>query len=65
MSKTESIPPFKLAQPALRALRSAGIEKAEDFSRFTEAEIRQLHGIGKNAMVNIVDELQRLKISFK
>lgn len=65
MSKTERIPPFKLAQPALRALRAAGIEKAEDFSRFTETEIRQLHGIGKNAMVNIVDELQRLNISFK
>ena len=65
MSKLPPLPPFKLAQPALRALKAAGIEKADDFSRFTEAEIGQLHGIGKNALVNIVDELKRLNISFK
>ena len=65
MSKLPPIPPFKLAQPALRALKAAGIEKAEDFSRFTEDEIRHLHGIGKNALVNIVDELNKQNISFK
>jgi len=65
MSKTPTIPPFKLSQPALRALRGAGINTAEDFKRFTEDDIRNLHGIGNNAMVNIVDELKRLNIPFK
>jgi hypothetical protein len=65
MSKTPAISPFKLAQPALRALKEAGINTAEDFRRFAEDDIRNLHGIGNNAMVNIVDEQKRLNIPFK
>jgi hypothetical protein len=65
MSKTPTIPPFKLSQPALRALHGVGITTAEDFRRFTEDEIKNLHGIDNNALVNIVDELTRLNIPFK
>lgn len=45
----------KLAAPALRALKSAGIEKLNDMCQFSEKEIIALHGIGKNAF----DTLQR------
>ena len=42
--------PAGLAQPAQRALASAGIENLEQLSRFSEVEIRGLHGIGPNAL---------------
>ena len=40
----------KLAQPAQRALAAAGIQNLKDLTRFSEAEIKKLHGIGPNAL---------------
>jgi len=45
----------KLAAPAQRALAAAGIQRLEQLAGFSEAEIRQLHGIGPNAL----DQLRR------
>lgn len=42
--------PAGLAQPAVRALAGAGIQNLEQLSRHREAEIKQLHGIGPNAL---------------
>jgi hypothetical protein len=42
--------PIELAQPAQRALAAAGIRRLEQLTSFTEAEIKQLHGIGPNAL---------------
>ena len=42
--------PQGLAQPALRALASAGIKRLDQLTRFDEAAIKQLHGIGPNAL---------------
>jgi len=47
--------PSGLSQPALRALTGAGITRLEQLTRFSEDEIRQLHGIGPNAL----DKLRR------
>jgi hypothetical protein len=38
--------PPALTQPVIRALTGAGIKRVQDVSRFTEAEIPSLHGIG-------------------
>ena len=49
-----NLPPG-LSQPALRALSGAGVSRLEHLTIFTENEIRQLHGIGPNAL----DKLRR------
>lgn len=41
--------PAKLGAPAERALANAGIKNLKQLTRFTEAEIKQLHGVGPNA----------------
>ena len=40
----------KLAAPAQRALAGAGILNLKQLTKFSEAEIKQLHGIGSNAI---------------
>ncbi len=54
----------KLAQPAQRALASAGIRRLEQLTAFREAEIRQLHGIGPNALVQLRRALADRGLSF-
>ncbi len=44
----------KLSAPAHRALAGAGISRPKQLTRVSEAEIKQLHGIGAKA----VDELR-------
>jgi hypothetical protein len=45
----------KLAAPARRALDAAGIQRLDQLTAFSETEIKQLHGIGPNA----IDQLRR------
>ena len=49
----ESDLPSGLAQPARRALAGAGIQRLEQLTQFSEAEVKQLHGIGPNALVQL------------
>ena len=48
----------KLASPAQRALQNAGIKTLEQLAKYSEEEIAELHGIGKNAMVVIKSVLK-------
>ena len=57
--------PVKLAQPARRALAGAGIQNLEQLSQFSEAEIRQLHGIGPNALEQFRRALAEQGLSFR
>lgn len=54
-----------VAAPARRALQSANIYKIEDFTKFSEKEIKELHGIGKNALNKICNILNINNIYFK
>jgi len=56
--------PPKLRQPAHRALAAAGIRKLEQLTRFSEAEIKQLHGIGPNALAKLRQALAARGLSF-
>lgn len=47
----------KLAKPAQRAIRGAGVTTLEELAQMREEEVRNLHGIGKNAMTVIVHTL--------
>ena len=56
--------PLKLASPAQRALAGAGIQTLRQLSRFSEAEIKQLHGIGPNALEQLRRALRAKGMSF-
>ncbi len=45
----------KLSQPAQRALAAARIRRLEQLTKVSEAEVKQWHGIGPNA----IDQLRR------
>jgi hypothetical protein len=56
--------PAGLAAPAQRALAGAGIRRLEQLSQMSEREIKQLHGIGPNAVRQLRGALQANGLSF-
>lgn len=54
----------KLAKPALRALNGAGYTHLEQLTTVSEADISQLHGIGKNALKSLGEAMAEKGISF-
>jgi DNA-directed RNA polymerase alpha subunit len=57
----------KLAKPAQRAILGAGFTTLEQLAAMSEAELLNLHGIGKNAIKVIVTTLDEngLRLSSK
>lgn len=64
MNKSDSQIP-KLARPAQRALAEAEIDSLEQLASYSEIEIRQLHGIGPNALKALREALAAKGLSFK
>jgi len=62
---TTDFPLEKLAAPAQRALANAGIQNLRQLTRFSEAEIRELHGIGPNALKQLQRALKANGLSLK
>jgi uncharacterized protein YndB with AHSA1/START domain len=60
----ESSLPRSLSNPARRALAGAGIENIEQLAQHTEAEIKELHGIGPSAMDLLQSALTARGLSF-
>ena len=60
----ESDLPSELANPARRALVGAGYRRLEQLTGFTEAEVRQLHGIGPKAIEQLRRALAAKGLSF-
>lgn len=56
--------PKGLAQPALRALAGAGCERLEQVAAFSEAELKQMHGIGPKAIGQLRSALAENGLSF-
>jgi hypothetical protein len=54
----------KLAAPAQRALAGAGIYRLDQLTKFGEDEIKQLHGIGSNALNQLRRALRAKGLSF-
>lgn len=54
----------KLAAPAQRALDSVGIHRLDQLTPFSEQEIKQLHGIGPNALNALRRALKAKRKSF-
>lgn len=61
---TESDLPAGLAAPARRALAGAGIRRLEQLTRMSEAELKDLHGIGPNALRQLREALAARGLSF-
>jgi len=55
----------KLSAPAQRALAGAGIQNLKQLTKFSEAEIKQLHGIGPNALKQLRSALKAKGLSFR
>jgi len=60
----ESDLPRGLAAPAQRALAGAGIMRLDQLAAMSEAEIKQLHGIGPKALAQLRRALQARGLSF-
>ena len=61
---SESDLPARLSQPAQRALAGAGIKNLKQLTKFSEAEIKKLHGIGPNAIKQLHAALAAKGLSF-
>lgn len=64
MTEQESDLPTGLAAPARRALVGAGYVRLEQLTKVSEAEIKQLHGIGPNALKQLRRALDAKGLSF-
>ena len=61
---SESGFPAGLAQPAQRALAGAGITRLAHLTQFNETQVKQLHGIGPNALALLRRALKANGLSF-
>lgn len=55
----------RLGKPAIRALLNAGITDLQQLSNVTEAEIKQLHGMGPKSIKQLGEALEANGLSFK
>jgi DNA-directed RNA polymerase alpha subunit len=62
--QSESDFPARLSQPALRALSGAGIKNLKQLSKFSESEIKKLHGMGPNGINQLRVALAAKGLSF-
>jgi uncharacterized protein YdhG (YjbR/CyaY superfamily) len=56
--------PDGIAQPALRALANAGIDRLEQLANVSDEDVRSWHGIGPNALKQLSAALTSLGLSF-
>jgi len=55
----------ELAAPARRALQGAGLTTLARLSKRTEAQMRELHGMGSNALAKLRASLRKAGLSFR
>ena len=63
--KTDSPFPKGVSRPAQRALASAGVTSIDDLTRFSEAELAALHGMGPKALGLLKEALAMKGKSFR
>jgi hypothetical protein len=64
MTQQESDLPIDLARPAQRALHEAGYVRLEQLTKVSETELKQLHGIGPNAIKKLRQALGAKGLAF-
>jgi ERCC4-type nuclease len=63
-TRQESDLPTGLAKPAQRALANAGYLQLKDLAKLSEAEVKQLHGMGPKALDQLRRALRANGLSF-
>lgn len=63
--KLQSDFPVKLSAPALRALRNAKITRLDQLTKYSAAEVLELHGMGPKALKMLQMEMKKRKLLFK
>ncbi|MEW1585500.1 DNA-binding protein [Micromonospora vinacea] len=56
--------PSSLGKPALRALEGAGYTKLEQFTKISESEVKELHGMGPKALTTLKSSMKAKGLSF-
>ena len=64
MTQQESDLPIGLSAPAQRALVGAGYVRLEQLTRVSEAELKQLHGLGPRGIDLLRSALEEKDLSF-
>ncbi|MBP1961550.1 DNA-binding protein [Paenibacillus aceris] len=64
MGEEQSDLPAKLANPARRALASAGYLRLDQLSKLTESELMKLHGMGPKAKEQLRSALAEKGLTF-
>ncbi len=62
--QVESDLPTELSQPAQRALAQAGYRRLDQLTQVSEADLKQLHGIGPKALDQLRRALDSKGLSF-
>ena len=62
--KQESDLPAKMGAPAERALANAGIKNLKQLTKYSESEIKRLHGVGPHAIGKLRRALAEKGLSF-
>ena len=68
MKKPRDLPPdfrAELAAPARRALEGAGLTTLARLANKSEAQVRELHGMGPNALIKLRAALRKAGRDFK
>ena len=55
----------KLAAPAQRALKGAGVDSLAKLARFREVEVMAFHGMGPNAMKTLKAAMKQAGLAFR
>lgn len=63
-NEQESDFPMGLAKPALRALTNNGLWRLEQVAKLSEMELKELHGIGPNAVKQLRIALEGKGLTF-
>ena len=63
-TRQDSNLPPGLAKPAQRALANAGYVQLKDLTKLSEAEVKQLHGMGPKALDQLRRALRANGLSF-
>jgi hypothetical protein len=56
--------PRELVGPAQRALAAAGIQRLEQLTTLSKDQVKQLHGIGPNALAQLRSALRARGLTF-
>lgn len=56
---------LKLSAPARRAIENAGIKNVQQLSKYSEADLKKLHGLGPSSIPKLKEALKQKGLKLK